>query len=185
MATELALELLAAILALGAVYTHWRRRATLRLFRYFTVLSNLFFALTALCWAGASLTGGASLPILLLRFVGTVSVTVTMLTTAVFLLPQYGLKVLYTGPDLFLHLICPLLALIALFLGEKFEAPTLFALLGVVPMLLYAAVYVRNVVVLKRWEDFYGFNKRGLWMLSFVVMTLFNALLSLALYALA
>ena len=47
------------------------------------------------------------------------------------------------------------------------------ALTGVVPVLLYGAVYLYKVVYApeeRRWEDFYGFNKGGKWLISLSAM---------------
>ena len=171
-------EILTAALAIGAVLAHMRRSPPGRVLRYFTVQSNLFCAAALLCSASAGLFGISSAAAGLWRFAGTVSVSVTLLTVLFFLIPQYGVRTLYSGPDLFLHLICPAAALITFVLRPRIEAPGACAALGVLPVLAYGALYLRKVVVTEEWKDFYGFNRGGRWKLSLAVMTACTALLS-------
>ena len=67
------------------------------------------------------------------------------------------------------------------------EMSGVFVLLGVVPVVLYGALYLNRVVFTdgeKAWEDFYGFNKGGKWWISLTLMLLATLLISLALWAL-
>ena len=98
--------MLTALAALGAVLVHMRRSPPGQVLRYFTVQSNLFSAAALLCAAVSGLFGRPSAAADLWLFAGTVSVTVTLLTVLFFLIPQYGVKALYTGPDLFLQRLC-------------------------------------------------------------------------------
>ena len=59
-----------------------------------------------------------------------------------------------------------------------------WALLGLVPSLLYGAVYFDMVVVKKRWEDFYRFNVGGKWYISVAAMLLLSFAIAAALWAL-
>ena len=68
-------------------------------FRYFTVLSNVFCAAAALLICFASSVSW----VWTLKYIGTVAVTVTMLTVFLFLGPNLGYKMLLTGPDLYMH----------------------------------------------------------------------------------
>ena len=144
--------------------------------RFFTILSNLFCAVSALL-----LVLSSSYWAWLLKYVGTVAVTVTLLTVLFFLGPHYGYKVLFSGPDLWLHLICPLLALFAWLAWDRVPIPPLLSLIGVIPVLLYGLLYLHKVVFAKAWEDFYGFNQGGKWPFSFAAMLGGAALLSLLL----
>ena len=172
-------EILTALAAIGAVLVHMRRSPPGQVLRYFTVQSNLFCAAALLCAAVYGLFGRASAAAELWLFAGTVA-TVTLLTVLFFLIPQYGVKALYTGPDLFLHLLCPAAALISFAFRPRIAAPSAFAAIGVLPVLAYAALYRRKVVVTEEWNDFYGFNRGGRWKLSLAVMTVCTALLSAA-----
>ena len=137
-------------------------------FRYFTVLSNLLCALAALLMCFAS----AQPWVWLLKYVGTVAVTVTMLTVFVFLAPTMGsLRDLLKGSDLFMHLITPLLALASFCVLEKRGLAFRPALLALIPVAVYGLVYLYQVLLApegRRWKDFYGFNKGGRWPLSVV-----------------
>ena len=100
--------------------------------------------------------------------------TVTILTVFLFLGPsQGGYGDLLRGENLYMHLIGPLLAILSFCLIEKQKKLLSTALTGVVPVLLYGAVYLYKVVYApeeRRWEDFYGFNKGGKWLISFLAM---------------
>ena len=174
------LNILIAVLVCQAVARHARKLGAVAL-RYFTVLSNLFCAASCLLVA-AMWPNGAIWPwALTLKFVATVSVMVTLLTVFVFLLPQYGAKFLLTGPDFWLHLACPLLTLATFFLWDRPVLTAPATLLGVAPVLLYGVVYMTQVVFRHKWEDYYGFNRGGKWPVSFAVMLIATALLSLLL----
>ena len=149
--------------------------------KFFTTLSNVFSALASAAWMIPEvrmLTGAAGeigRGLLLWKFMGTVSVTVTLLTVLFFLGPNMGYKPLFEGSGFYLHLVGPVLALLSFCLFEKGMRLTmgesLFALL---PVALYGAVYLVKVVRIGKdnggWEDFYGFNKGGKWKLSIVMM---------------
>ena len=153
----------------------------IRSFRYFTTLSNVFSALVSAVWilpeirmlsgAGQAPAGG----LLVLKFMGAVSVTVTLLTVLFFLGPNMGYGPLFAGSGLYLHLIGPVLALLAFCGFEKgtdLRFPQIFCAL--LPTALYGAVYLNQVVRLGEdrggWEDFYGFNRNGKWKVSIVMM---------------
>ena len=175
------LNLLNAVLVTAAVFVHLCRNPPRAILRYFTVQSNLFCAAASLAAAAGWLRGGPSAAVLTVKFVATAAVSVTLLTVLVFLGPQYGYKLMFTGPDFWLHLACPLLALLTFFAWDRPALTWAGALLGVVPVLLYGLLYLHRVVRIKRWEDFYGFNKDGKWPLSFLAMVLGAAAVSLLL----
>ena len=175
------LNLLNAVLVTAAVFAHFRHHPPRVILRYFTVQSNLFCAAVSLTAAAARLSGGAPAALLTLKFVATAAVSVTFLTVLVFLGPQYGYKLMFTGPDLWLHLVCPLLALLTFFAWDRPALSWQTALLGVIPVLLYGLLYLHRVVRVKSWEDFYGFNKGGKWPVSFFAMALGTAAVSLLL----
>lgn len=147
----------------------WHIRNGAAAFRYFTVLSNVFCAAAALlmCFTSSMWWVWA------LKYIGTVAVTVTMLTVFLFLGPNLGYKKLLTGPDLYMHLVTPLMAIISFICLEKRGMTIQTALLGVLPVLLYGVLYLYKVIYApedKRWDDFYGFNKNGKWPVSFAAM---------------
>ena len=152
----------------------WQLRGGLKAFRYFTVLSNAFCAVAALMMAVGQLGGAPSRLVLLMKYLGTVSVTVTLLTVFLFLGPtQGGYGELLRGENLYMHLIGPVLAIVSYRFLERQDMTFATALSGLVPVLLYGALYLYRVVLSpgdSRWEDFYGFNKSGRWPISYAMM---------------
>ena len=164
-----------------AVFFQSRHSTFSHTMRYFTTLSNVLCALTSLAVAGMRLCGTVSVPVLLFNYVGTVSVLVTLVTVLVFLGPQYGYKPLLSGPDLWLHLLCPLLALLSYLAWDRAPVTPLTGLIGVIPVVLYGLLYLQKVVFKQEWDDFYGFNRGGKWPLSFAAMVLGTSLICLLL----
>lgn len=179
-------NLACAALAAAALAAHRRKVPAKILLRYFTVLSNLFCAAASLAVVIARLCGAVPAAVLVLKFAGTAAVAVTLLTVICFLGPfVYGYKLLLTGPDLWLHLICPVLAIVSLLLWDKPDAGFGVALLGVLPVVLYGSLYIYRVLLAppgRRWDDFYGFNREGRWYVSLVLMLAAAFLISLILW---
>ena len=164
----------------------WRIDRGLKQFRYFTVLSNAFCAIAALVMAISQIRGDVSRPVFLLKYMGTVSVTVTFLTVLLFLGPfQGGYLKWFTGDFLYVHLIGPLLAILSFCFLERQRIPLLTAMTGLLPMVVYGAVYIYKVMLApkdRRWEDLYGFNQGGMWPISCAAMTAGGVLLCLLFY---
>ena len=177
-----------AVIAFAAVKAHTKKAPLRIVLRYFTSLSNVFCGLTAVAVAVCRLCGVLPRAVLILKYMGTVSVTVTLLTVIFFLGPTMkDYKKLLTGPDLFLHLICPVLALVSYFAWDKPSASWPVVFLGMLPMVLYAAMYLYRVLWApegKRWKDFYGFNRGGKWPVSLIAMLLGTLIISLVLWIL-
>lgn len=160
--------------------------------KYYTILSNLLSA-AASAWLVASLLGGECPRIVFLaKFAATTSVMVTFLVTLVFLGPTMGYAIMYAGPNLFLHLVLPLMALMEVWVLW----PRLGLSLGdtawaVVPTLAYAVFYYGNILVNGVGEppalnDWYGFTVWGLdrMPIVFVVVVLVAWAIALAIRAL-
>ena len=150
-------------------------------FRYFTIDSNILSAAGALClliWRlCARHDAGRVLPLwlTLLRYAGTAAVTVTLMTVLCFLGPLYGYPGMFAGWNLYLHLIGPLLALAGfIFLDPDRPLERRQAAVSVLPVVIYGAVYVVQVVFRGTekggWPDFYGFNIGGRWLISVAAM---------------
>lgn len=147
----------------------WSPTRGRRAFRYFTTQSNVLCAVSALAMCLFPEADWAYY----LKVIGTVAVTVTMLTVLIFLGRLYGYKPLLSGSDLFMHLITPLLAIVSLCVFERRGISFLGSFIGVIPVALYAPLYLYNVVYApeeKRWEDFYGFNRDGKWPVAYALM---------------
>ena len=126
----------------------------------------------------------------LLKYIGTAAVTVTMLTVFLFLAPSVGkdwISVLLKGPDLFMHLFTPLLALLSFCVFEKQGMDFATALFGMLPVAVYGPWYlykIRFAPEAKRWDDFYGFNRGGKWPVSFALMLTGTFLICMGIMAL-
>lgn len=159
----------------------WNLGRARRAFRYYTTQSNVLCAISALCMCFFP----DALWAYYLKIIGTAAVTVTMLTVIFFLSHLYGFKVLFEGSDLFMHLLTPLMALFSLILFERRGISLGAAFMGMIPVALYAPLYLYKIVYApekKRWEDFYGFNQKGMWRISYVLMLLGTALICVGLY---
>ncbi|MBR1708682.1 MAG: hypothetical protein IJ719_07640 [Clostridia bacterium] len=159
----------------------WQMESGRIMFRFFTVLSNTFCAVTALMMAVSQISGTVSPFVLEMKYLGTVSVTVTFVTVFLFLIPfQGGVKKWLTGGNIYMHLIGPLLAIFSFIFLEKQKMTFGTAMTGLLPMLLYGAVYLYKVMFApegKRWEDVYGFNREGKWPIACVAMTILATLI--------
>ena len=188
MVLSVLVDLAMAVIAAAAVAGHCRKNPVKVVLRFFTVLSNLFCAAASLAVAAARLRGPVPNGILVTKFVGTAAVAITFLTVMFFLGPVvYNYKFLLTGPDLWLHLVCPVTAILTCLLWDRPVMRFGGVFLGVLPVLLYAGMYIYHILLAppeKRWEDFYGFNRDGRWLLSFVSMTAAAFVVSLLLWLL-
>lgn len=175
--------MLLLLLRFGRQERKWSTDVLKQAFRFFTVQSNTLCAVSALlmCIFPAARWAWT------LKYVGTAAVTVTMLTVLLFLGPIYGYKRLLSGSDLFMHLINPVLALVSFCVFERRGMGFGTAMLGMLPVVLYGALYSWKVLLTapeRRWEDFYCFNKNGRWYLSYALMLLGAFLICLGLMGL-
>ena len=188
------LDILIFLCTLVCVITCFRREGQWdvqqgwKALRFFTLLSNIFSALASLLAAVLILAGDLPVWAWLLHYIATASVTVTLVTVMVYLGPVAGYKALLSGRDMFFHLIGPLLAIAAFCFFERlYPLPFPLALTGLLPVVVYGTVYLRKVVFCpeeKRWDDFYGYNRNGKWVLSFAAMVLEGFLICLLLWGL-
>ena len=145
---------------------HWDLPKGKKSLRFFTILSNLFCAISALL-----LVLSTSYWVWLLKYVGTVAVTVTLLTVLFFLGPNMGFKQMLSGKDLYLHLCGPLMAIVSFCFMERWYVLSFhLSLLGILPVIIYGFLYLFEVVILENWDDFYGYNRDGKWKLSMAAM---------------
>ena len=169
-----ALIALITFLVLGSFFRQdgrWCPSRVRRAFRFFTVQSNALCGLSALLMCLAPEAEW----VWLLKYVGTVAVTVTLLTVLCFLGPTMGYEHLLSGADLFMHLITPVLSLGSFCLLERRGLSFPQALLGLIPLGLYGLLYCYKVLAAppgREWADFYGFNRGGRWPLSMAAMGL-------------
>ncbi len=160
-------------------------------FRYFTVDSNVFLAITSaisLPFLGYCLfKPDKKMPewVSILFFLGNASTMVTFMTVLLFLGPTQGFSLMYAGTSLYLHALAPIFGLLSYFISPR-NMRFSFAWMGVLPVILYGAIYLTMVVFITEfhggWNDFYGFNVGGMWPISLLIMLLATLLLSYILF---
>ena len=181
-----------SLIVLCTAITLWidiKKAGAAYLLRFFTVLSNILCALSALLVAVFRLAGDIPNGVLIFKHVGTAAVTVTLLVTVFYLWPILkDFKGLFSGTNLFLHVLCPLFAILSLVAWDKPAGGFGIVLLGVLPVLIYGGWYMYHVLKApegRRWDDFYhlaGGGKYG-WLISFGAVALLNFLISLVFWA--
>ncbi len=129
--------------------------------RFYTVLSNLLEGIAAICWLVRPNKKSE-----LLKYIAAASVTVTFLTVVCFLGPIIGFSSMYTGANLFFHLIVPVVVLIeSVFIAHvKFTARENGIV--VIPTAIYGLVYLLNNLINgtgtgPNSNDWYGFLNWG------------------------
>ena len=147
--------------------------------KYFTIDSNILmgiFALIAVFDQRKVLNGKkdeVSVRTYVLKLVGTVGVTLTMLVTIFFLGPTmgktYGFFSLFEKSNFFLHLVNPVLSIIVFLCFEKSTKIAFrHTFTGTIPMILYAVYYVAETVrhmengAIAKGYDWYGFFFLGI-----------------------
>ena len=143
--------------------------------RYFTVLSNIAEGIVSLVWTIFFIRGMDTSKVDKAKYIAAVSVALTFSTIAFFLGPIYGLLSMYQGANFFFHLIVPVIAMLEYVFAGGEPVGRRENLLAVLPMLLYGAVYLCNILINGReGNDWYGFVNWGLpvGILIFAVMCL-------------
>lgn len=151
------------------------------LFVYFTIDSNLICAVASIIYAIYNLIllikkdyEKENKIIDLVKYITTTAVFLTFTTVILFLDFIYGVFV-FLGNNLFLHLLCPIMAVVSyIFFDSKRILKLKEVALGLLPTVLYGIVYIIMVVVIGHdnggWYDFYMLNIGGFWPVSTVVM---------------
>jgi len=150
-------------------------------FKYYTVLSNILCAITSLVCVIYMLfnmtNGDKALPngLYILHLTGCSVVSVTFIVVMIFLGPTFGYPLMFTGVSFWLHLVAPVLSIVAQILLKQQKPLRLRATLwAVVPTIIYGIVYVS--VNAANWTgksnratDIYGFLTWG-WGIGAVIL---------------
>ena len=158
--------------------------------KYYTVLSNLFCALSCLCCVLRYLIRrGTDLPswLYVFRLMGASVVSVTFLVVIFFLGLIYGYRLMYTGVSFWLHLVAPVAAILGqLILKPSSPMPFRTSFWGIAPTVVYGIFYISVNAI--GWTgssnietDFYSFLYWG-WGIGIVIFLsifLMNWLVSL------
>lgn len=156
---------------------------------FFTTDSNLLVTLTSVLVLSYNIRNVEPPTwVMKLRLMGVTAVTLTIVTVLVFL-TWYDYSIggaelalaLYQKNCFVMHITTPMLSIISFVLFERKPLLTkLDALWGMLPMAIYAVVYLCLVVV-GVWDDWYGFTFGGNYLLTAVSLLAMN----LATYAIA
>lgn len=146
--------------------------------RYFTVDSNILMGIAALIVAIEEwrvLTGKIEdLPVFcyVAALTGTVGVTLTMLVTIFFLAPTmgpvYGVWMLFSNSNFFLHLLNPILSIVVFLAFERTDKIKFrYTVIGIIPLVIYSVYYTAEALghmengVIAPGYDWYGFFLLG------------------------
>ena len=160
----------------GGIVYYARESYGIKLFQYFTVLSGSFGALVSGFIIPFAIDGYRKKRFTYPRWTALLHYSSTTCTTLVFVfavcvISFYDPQMAFGGYNFFLHVVCPILILIAFFLVEAGTCITFRdSLLCMLPIFLYATLYLYNVVIVKRWEDIYHFTTFIPFSLSLVLM---------------
>ena len=138
--------------------------------KYFTVESNLLFGASCLVYTIWRLAAGeARVPkwLSILKYLSAVGVFVTFTVVVTFLGPLYGYGKMFSGANLFFHLLIPLFAIVEYVLfAEKISFRESF--FAMAPPVVYGIGYLTNCLVngIGSWEtgnrnDWYYFLEWG------------------------
>ncbi len=156
----------------------------LRTFCMFTVNSNILAAAAMAMVIPYTLDGlrthNYHMPrwIVVLVYAGVTAVSLTFLISLCILAPVKGFVLIFSGSRFFLHGVCPVLAIVTFcFLISDHRIGLVESLKALVPVLIYAFIYLTMVVVIGEdrggWNDFYGFVTRlPLWVPIVLIMPL-------------
>ena len=144
--------------------------------QFFTVDSNILCGICALIYLITEIVcfrKGKKIPfgITVLKYVGTSAIGLTFIVVLAYLSWALGPQECFTGPNLFMHLIMPVLALVSFIV---FECPSDFkfrnTIFGFIPCFIYGIIYLIFVVFISKenggWNDIYYFNAGGKWFLT-------------------
>ena len=143
----------------------------IRTFCMFTVNSNILAGLSMLLCIPYTVdglrTGYYHLPdwVVVTMHIAVTAVSLTFLVSLCILAPVKGFVLIFSGSRFFLHGVCPILSILTFccFICSHLVRPKEM-FLALIPVLLYAAVYLVMVVFIGEehggWNDFYGFATR-------------------------
>ena len=163
----------------------------IRTFCMFTVDSNILAGLSMLLCLPYTVdglrTGYYHLPdwVVVLMHIAVTAISLTFLVSLFILAPAKGFALIFSGSRFFLHGVCPVLCIVAFCCFINSHLVRIHeSLLALIPVLIYAAVYLVMVVFIGEehggWNDFYGFTTRvPLWVSFAVIMPLTVAIILL------
>lgn len=178
------LVFISIVMNLMATPTESVREVGLKTFRMFTVLSNMFVAITAAMSIPFAVDGirqkNYHLPrwIVNLTFSSVTCITLTFLITIFILSPRSGyFEMMISGSFLFMHTIVPIVSILSFLMINTYHNVKLkTSLYALIPVLAYGVVYLILVIFVGEenggWRDHYHFQALMPWYVTFVLMML-------------
>jgi len=143
------------------------------IFKAFTIDSNVFAAFASFIIA-LRLTYNLihkkdHIPYIevLMQYMGAISLGLTFFTSAVFLAPNSAASgnsyfEYFSDYMFFMHLFTPALSITAYIVGEnEYTFGLKESFLGLIPLFIYAVIYVYCAIIKNIWTEFYGFTFGG------------------------
>ena len=178
---DLVFNALVIIFTIGSVVYYWFKVGTGNMqvvgstcFRFFTIDSNILCAITCAIMLVFNIRrlkdNNLVTPqwAVIAKLLGMNSVMVTFIVVVIGLTPMNmimngkPLFDLFTENSFFLHFLCPVMAFISVVIFEKYDDfDKKYMWLELVAVIVYGIVYFTMVLILKEWEDFYGFAAGG------------------------
>lgn len=124
--------------------------------KFFTVLSNLLAGAAAVYWLAVSgRDEGKRLRAERLKYVAAAAVGLTFMVVMVFLGPLYGYPMMFTGANLFFHLLIPIAAMAEIIFLSDTGFTRRDNRLTILPPLLYGTGYLGNNIIngIGEWPD--------------------------------
>lgn len=171
----------------------------LEMFKFYTVLSNLFIGLTSLLEIPLLVLclkkKREDIPLwtLLASYCSTVSIFITLCTVLFFIGPTNALRggsyfTIFTGPNFFMHLLMPILSLVNfVFFHRSIKVSFQWTALPLFSVILYGAYYLAQLKIHdsfgKMDYDWYGFTTSPIpWPAFLIIFFLASYLLSVFLF---
>lgn len=162
--------------------------------KYFTVQSNIFMGITALISLIYLLFKKDKYPawIVILKLMSTTCLTLTFLTVIGYLAPLMGIEHVFLGANLYMHLITPVVSIIAfIFIEPKVDFKFKWNFFSAIPSGTYGIIYLSCLIAFNDYGnidgwDWYAFGTLGLG-IGFVMLIGLNLVAfgsSVGLYAL-
>ena len=135
--------------------------------KYFTVLSNLLMAAASILnivytiretRSDKPIPRGAAV----IKYVGATATALTFIVVVTFLGTVYKVPGLYSGANLWFHVVVPVLSFIGVIISEGPRMTIRDSLIAVLPMIVYGISYISNILINGMGEspysnDWYGF----------------------------
>ena len=166
------MALLAAIV--GAIFYHIsiyggiimfaEEKISFKLFRYFTIVSGVYGLIVMIMLIPFAINGLINKRFTYNRWMAMLHYSTAICTSVVFVfalcfISFYDPILAFGGYNFNLHVICPVMILVAFLTVESATQFTIKdSLICIIPIIVYSLIYFYNVVVVHNWEDLYNFN---------------------------